>query len=333
MNDALIEKLRKVMALTTSPSEGEAQAATAMLARLLKQHNLDVADLEKAGQAKPGVEETKIDLGKSAWAWKIQLAKILADHFFCIALERNKNPVFVGRPDNVASLQMLYTWLIGQVQEIARTERRTHHQTTGEHVDPLRWQLHFGLGAVGRLGERLAERRTAEASKAGTALVVSHATETSDYLEKRYGFRTDGRKTAKEQAEEVRRNQSMARWRQEDAARDALKARCEAAGDMEPYYTANPWMRPAAPKTEAEIRAEAKADAKRAKENDAWVRRERAKRERAAETEWRRSQSPEAHRRRAQAEQASDAGERAAERVNLEPFIECENPNTKEIDA
>ena len=45
-NEALMSKLRKVLALKKGGSEGEAAAAAATLARLLQKHNLDIADLE-----------------------------------------------------------------------------------------------------------------------------------------------------------------------------------------------------------------------------------------------------------------------------------------------
>lgn len=329
MNTTIIEKLRKVLALTTSPSEGEAAAASKMLARLLAQHNLEIADLEAKGQTKQGVVEDKtIDLGKAAWAWKLQLANGLAAHFFCAVLTSNfdKNPRFVGRPDNVESLKMLYTWLIGQVQEISRTERRAHAERTGEHVDPLRWQLHFGVGVVGRLLERLEERRQQEATKAGTALVLARDTELSDFLEERYGYRTDGRKTKEEEEADRTRGERMAKWKAEDERLDQLKRDCEAAGDMEPYYAERPWERPL---TEEQKKERDRANAKYVKECERRDKREQAARDRAAEREWARSQRPEEKRKRRQQAEAHQTGEMAADKINLEPFIECDDNDTK----
>lgn len=314
MDNRIVEKLQKVLALTKPSDEGEAQAAAAMLARLLAQHNLEIADLEKKGQAAPGVEEKDVDLGKAAWQWKQNLADRLAEHYFCISLRRGKNPVFVGRPDNVEALKMLFAWLVEQVAGIAREERRVHAAKTGEHVDPLRWNLHFGLGAVERLGERLDERRKKEQSTAGTALVVSHETEANDYLEKKYGWRQDGRRTKKQQEEADRSNALLAEL-------DALKA-----SDIEAYYKRCPWDRPLTDEETAKREAES---AKRRAEDDKRWKRQRARDEARREREWMKQQTPEGRRKRLQQEQADEAGRAAGDRVNLEPFIEKDEDNIK----
>lgn len=325
MDAKLIEKLRKVQALTSSPDEGEAAAAANMLRRLLVEHNLEISDLEARGEAaRPGVEERERDEGAALFRWKRDLASGLAPHYFCAPLVRdlggNRGSLtFVGRPDNVDALLMLYGWLVDQVKEIARKERRAHQERTGEHVDPLRWQLHFGLGAVQRLVDRVEERarRQAEESAKCTALVVSHATEVSDYLEKEYGFRADGQPTAKEREERAARDAQIARWRAETAEWEALRER-----DPEAAYKLRPWERPAPELTEAEkaerAKREAKDRARRAKEDAAWRRRQ----QRRDEAEARRERSPEARRRREQARRAEGAGYSAADRINLEPFIE-----------
>jgi hypothetical protein len=321
----LLARLQKVLALTTSPEEGEAAAAAAMLARMLKEHNLSVADLEAKGQAKPGVTKGGLDLGAAKWRWKVQLAQALAKHFYCVALDAQGETstrggvVFVGRPDNVESLSMLYAWLVDQVKEISAKERRAHAEKTGDHVDPLRWQLHFGEGAVERLAERLEERaRKAAAEYAGsTALAVSHATEVSDYLEREHGFRADGQPTAKEKAEREARKAEIAKWKADDEAWQALLR-----SDPEAAYRARPWMRPAKPLTPEE---QAKKDAREAKEAKRRARQENAYRraqERRYEREAARARSPEERRKRAQARLAGDAGHAAGDRVNLEPLLE-----------
>lgn len=123
---AFIDKLQKVLALTKSPNEFEAQAAADILAKLLKAHNLDMADLEARGtEAAPGVEERGHDLGKAAFQWKLDLARYIANFYYCEAIVfADKSLVFIGRPDNVQSLQMLYGWLIDQIKRIATEERK-----------------------------------------------------------------------------------------------------------------------------------------------------------------------------------------------------------------
>lgn len=311
--ETLHETIRKVLALTTSSEEGEAAAAAAHLQRLLEKHNLSIADLEQKGAAKPGVRESGHDLGKAAFRWKLDLADGIAEHYYCAPLVdySRKTVAFVGRPDNVDTLKALYTWLIEQVKQVAAIERRTHQDATGEHVDPLRWQVNFGLGAASRLVSRLrnlrAERARDEAAAAGNALVVSHASEVSDWLEQHYGYRLDGQPTARER-----------RWEEERAARQALKDT-----DPEAYYRVYPWERP---ETEEQQKESARIAAQEQKRLD----RNRARREARAEERGyygrRRSVSPEKRRHEDEAYNARVAGRTAAERINLEPFLNGRKP-------
>jgi len=198
---------------------------------------------------------------------------------------------------------MLYKWLIDQIARIANEERHAHAHKTGEHVDPLRWQVHFGVGAVERLAERLAEKRRRQSDAAGTALAIHHGCEVSDYLEARYGYRRDGRETKRER--ERREKQE----KREQEMQDLLRR------DPEAYYRHRPWERP---KTEEQKVEAEKASAKYWAKWEAKERRNAARRRGRA---WR-PESDEARSKRLQGEAATDAGRVGADRINLEPFID-----------
>jgi hypothetical protein len=199
MDADLRTRLEKMLALTkNNPNEYEAAQAMDMLQRLLIKHNLDIAELETRGNKAPQIGKKAHDLGKAAWKWKMDLAETIANHYFCYPIiDRHYKTVnFVGRPDNVESLEILYKWLIDQIVVISREARRDHLRDTGEHIDPLRWQLAFGVGVVERLTTRLREivDRRVQDNKMH-ALVLHHQTEISDYLEETMGYRIDGQPT------------------------------------------------------------------------------------------------------------------------------------------
>lgn len=314
MDERIIEKLRKVLALTLSPMEGEAAAAAYKLEELLTSHNLSMADLEMKGKVgKPSVQENDHDLGKAAFTWKLNLAEGIAEFYYChpIVDRTAKTVVFIGRKDNVEGLKMLYGWLIDQIKRISNEERKSHMQNTGEHIDPLRWQVNFGIGAVSRLKERLKEKaqRDREASQAIMALVVHHETEISDYLEKKYGYRTDGKKTEEQKRWDKEREERLVK-------RTELKEK-----DPEAYYELYPWERP-------------ETDEEREKRNKKY-RKEEEKRQRARERYYEkngrrssyRAYSAEELRKMEQGKQSKQAGYKAGNKINLEPFVE--NKSTK----
>lgn len=313
--ERLHDRLAKLLSLTKSGSEAEAQAAATRLQELLTEHNLSVADLERRGQAAPGVREDRHDLGKAAFGWKLDLAEGIASFYYCVPLvdRKAKTVAFVGRPDNVEGLQMLYAWIIEQVKDIARQARRDHFDQTGEHIDPLRWQVNFGEGAVWRLVERMEEMkarqvedipRNAEGDIVGLAL--HHATEASDYLEVKYGYRRDGKRTKREQ-------ESIERYQAREAEREELKARCEAAGDMEPYYKLHSWDRPDTPEEEEARRIRNEKYIADLRKKDARnARRRTGGGGREAAIDWDKED---------QQSTAREAGRIGADKVNIQPFI------------
>lgn len=327
MDAKLVDKLRKVLALTASPNEHEATLAAETLQRLLTEHNLSMADLEGRGAAHAAkVMEHEHDLGKAAFKWKLDLATTIAEHYFCIGLVTTDKKVrFVGRPDNVESLTMLYEWLIRQIANVSRAERETHRILTGEHVDPLRWQVNFGLGVVQRLGTRLYEIRewrerggASQAEANTTALVVRLVDEANDYMEEKYGRRLDGKPTKRER-------EWTEKWHKANTARNAFKATCEAAGDMEPYYAAYPHERP----EQLTTAQQAKRDRDARKANEKWERKWEREQERARERE--RNKSPEEKRKDAQANKAKRAGRESADKINLQPFLTGEKPKKGDL--
>lgn len=301
LDKKLLDKLQKVLALTGSCVETEAQAAAGCLARLLVLHNLDIADLERRGAVEvPKVSESKHNLGKAAFKWKLKLAEEIAEHYFCYALidHKIKHVSFVGRPDNVDSLRMLYDWLINQVRDIASVERCRYIAENNEHIDPLRWQVGFGEGAAIRFGERLREQRQRESTEAGTALVISHTTEISDFLETQYGYRTDGRSTKMQQEYEER-------WNARKERLDELRRT-----DPEAYFRECPWNRPLS--TEEEV--------KQGKERARLAKREEYNAKRRKGYQWK-DETSEEWAKRQQRQIAESSGYQAADRVNLTPFL------------
>jgi hypothetical protein len=325
MDTKLLDKLRKVLALAKSGVEGEAQNAAAILAELLTKHNLSMADLEKKGAHAPSVAEKGHDLGKAAFTWKMDLAEAVAEFYYCHPLvdRRSKTVAFIGRPDNVESLTMLYAWIIEQIRQIASEERKKHQTETGEHIDPLRWQVNFGIGAVERLRSRLEDKKAEDAEAMArnaegdvVALALHHETENQDYMEQKYGFRTDGKETARE------------RKNREDYEKQEKQKADWLARDPEAYYKRYPYERPLTPAQEAEQQAE------RDREQAEWDRRER-RNEKARERRANQrgyygrpsSYNPERERQEEQAHTSKQAGRKAAERINLEPFLNGHVPN------
>jgi hypothetical protein len=314
----LHDRLRKLLVMSKeAATEAEAQQAASLLQKFLTEHNLDVAQLEAKGAAAPHVHEAAHDLGKAAFKWKLDLAEYIAEHYYCAGIvdRKAKTVAFVGRPDNVQSLQMLYAWIIDQIKRIANDERHIWMAEHSEHMDPLRWQVNFGEGAATRLAVRLADMKDKQAADLArnadgdvVGLALHHAAEVSDYLEQNYGYRTDGRMTK----EELAREERWAEYQRKQAAAEAAREELLRTDPAE-YYRQYPWAHPD---------AVAKREAQAAKERAAEVKREARNAKRRGRGMGREERdNPARERQESQAWQARVAGRRAADRVNLQPFL------------
>jgi hypothetical protein len=320
-DDNIVTKLRNVLErVKRGSTEGEVQAATNVLQTLLTKYNLEIADLERStGKtvAKVGKGDHAWDNPKAVWKWKLDLAEHVAEHFFCYPIvERYRKPprvLFVGRPDNVESLRMLYAWLQKQIHALGTEERRGYMERTGEHIDPLRWQLSFGEGCAARVGERLREAAQSRSSSE-TALVVSHKSEISDYLESIGKGRIDGRRTQWEIDYAAKRDERQKK-------KDESYNRAVNSGDWTKHYEEYPED---VPKSEADKKAE---EARMEKLRKKWRRQEAA----AEAREERMRDDPEYRKRIQQKNTAVIHGVAAGEKVNLTPFLNGHVDDKKKV--
>lgn len=307
MDEKLIAKLLQIKGIMeTSHHEGEVANAAAMLEKLLTEHNLSIGELERRGsKTAPKVEEHGYDLGKAAFQWKLNLAQVLAGHYFCHGIVfSDKTVAFIGRPDNVEALKMLYGWVIEQIKVISREQRAVWMAERDEHVDPLRWQVNFGLGAVDKIRSMLAEIKRQQAADVETqALVLHHDAEISDYTEQKYGFRTDGKRTAEQQRAKDEQEARIQRWEEEEKKLKEWEER-----DPEGFYAAHPERHPDAIKAREE---------KAREEYAAWEKKEEKNAKRRT---GRRGARIDYHK-MDQADAARYAGRAAAGKINLQPFL------------
>jgi hypothetical protein len=82
----IVDKVKKLLALSKSSNPNEAAAAAARAAELMFEHKIEAADLEITGGAKRPVEAvTEATLSNGDWRefWKGQLAEAVARSMSC----------------------------------------------------------------------------------------------------------------------------------------------------------------------------------------------------------------------------------------------------------
>lgn len=122
--EKVIEKVRKLRALSTSSNEHEAAAAAAAAARLIQEHRLAEAALEQHVEQGARVDRDPLDtFGARVPSWKMRLSNGLAKLHGCICfsggLGENRASFLVGDPGDVLLVRDLYAWLVGEVVRLS----------------------------------------------------------------------------------------------------------------------------------------------------------------------------------------------------------------------
>ena len=195
---AVMERITKLLALSTSSNEHEAAAAAAKAQELMFRHNLSVAQLQ-AGQtgSRDDYVTRVVELG-ALNSWRRSLIHVLAEHNFCKAVAFVGTPrvAIVGEPHNIALVEQLYAYLLRELLRLAdagwlRAKRRARDTAR-------QWKHGFQHGAVAAIAERLAEQRQQDEteSEASQALVVMKDADVTEALDRHYPNATADRRRA-----------------------------------------------------------------------------------------------------------------------------------------
>jgi hypothetical protein len=175
--ERIVERIRKLLALSASTNPNEAALAADKAVELAQRYNLDLAQIDGVA-ADPYVERSVEVGGAAQWRWLLMSAVARAN--FCRALRRREqgrmiSSMFViGEPHNVAVCEFLFGYLAREIERLAGRGWRRARLVYGDHVEVRSWKNDFRRGAVASIDERLKERtdRFAETSSKAEALVL-----------------------------------------------------------------------------------------------------------------------------------------------------------------
>ena len=147
----LIEKIKKLLALSVSSNENEAAIAAQKAQELLVLHNLEISDLSDSDNE---ILEVDIEESGKIYDWKLTLSHGVAIANSCKSLKWNYRGkgaklVFYGNKTNTMICQHLYEYLVGAIQNSSKEHK-------GKGTSYLN---SFKVGCANRLAHRLIEKR------------------------------------------------------------------------------------------------------------------------------------------------------------------------------
>lgn len=179
VDQRVLERMDKILALKKrAGTEGEMLAAAGMLQKLMEEHNLTLAEVERAGSAGSAVREKAAAAG-GMYEYQRRLWRAVGELNFCAyrrggewITKRGKRRwrsqhLFVGRRVNVAATLAMGSYLQAAADRLCRERleaRMLAHDGSALTVNPQSqffstWAVAFREGVADRLIEKLQDRR------------------------------------------------------------------------------------------------------------------------------------------------------------------------------
>lgn len=340
VNNSVISRIRKLMALTAArgATEAEAALATEHVQRLLAEYNLSAAHIEASGgssdldgkRSKEGVAR------KQVYKWQRDLMQSIAKLNYCWCEQRwerrGKQSIFdgydlIGRVVNVASTVAMFDYLLQTIERLAREEvadpalyfTRYAHSYKEGCSDRLVERLTIKREAMVEEGnrqrrEREASARHPSAATGSTALVLADIILNEDDLNNDHRHGWEPGTTARERAERD------ARYIKANADREAKQVALVAQG-VSPevaYFLACGYDRTAAERLANPERETIKPETK------AQRARRKAKEERADDRYWDRERARSDREAKRLDQGAYRKGKKAGDGVGLDPQVKSD---------
>lgn len=187
--ERVIEKVRKLLALSNSSNEHEAALAAAHAQRLLAEHNLAMSELEVKEE---GAGEVVIEVARTVPKWLSSLFATVANGFDCFPIVTTTQSAsrlrFIGVGEDPAVAACTLQFLIQELRRLATVYLRSFEAAAGKlpAVERQRVRNSYLLGGVQGVRQALAAQK-AQTPTTSTALVPVKDALIRQYREEQIG--------------------------------------------------------------------------------------------------------------------------------------------------
>ena len=129
MDNKIVDKIRKLLALSESSNEHEAKLAMLKAQELLAKHKMTLKDVENADKVEVKRHYTDVTFTKAKW--KGRLASIIADNFGCYVFYSTRNThriVFLGKEEDVLVCEIVLSYAIDCIDSSVARLRREYYK-------------------------------------------------------------------------------------------------------------------------------------------------------------------------------------------------------------
>jgi hypothetical protein len=169
----IVDRVKKLLALSTSANPHEAALAAAKAQEILFRHNLSMAMVEAELADGKTSDYVKDRFDSGGWMdWRRRLLAAVARNNFCrgVSYQGTRDVGIVGEPHNVIVVKHLYSFLVAELIRLADLEANAQPELPAD--DARAWKRSFYQGAVRTIAQRLAEQRQRDVASDQRAMAL-----------------------------------------------------------------------------------------------------------------------------------------------------------------
>ena len=167
-DQTIIDKIRKLLALSTSSNVNEASLAWAKAQKLLLDYNLSMDQINTERGTKRNYVREDVHMGNRS-VWRATAAYTVCRHNLCdlVRISGTDKVAIIGEKHNIELCRLMIETIIEQLQTLASNA----YKLSGSRMHAITWKDAFYMGAIQTIDERLKQERAA-ASNSIRALIV-----------------------------------------------------------------------------------------------------------------------------------------------------------------
>jgi hypothetical protein len=161
MDTKIIEKIKKLLALSESSNENEAKVAMLKAQELLAKHKLSMKEVKGFKIYNSAIKEKKSSVSFTKAKWKATLSRLIADNFGCYRYFKSKGTntiAFFGREEDIIVCNIVLEYAVDCIHSVVKRLRyqylKNGYSTKGLEND-------YALGFIAGLNEKFEEQKKA----------------------------------------------------------------------------------------------------------------------------------------------------------------------------
>jgi len=161
MDEKLVKKIQKLLALSESSNEHEAQSAMLKAQELLIKHKLSLKEVKEFKTYNDSIKEKKTKISFKKAKWKAELASLVGDNFGCYVFFKTRYShtiTFFGKEEDIIVCNIMLEYAVDCINNAVKKLR---YQYLKEGYSTKGIENDYAMGFINGLSEKFEEQKQA----------------------------------------------------------------------------------------------------------------------------------------------------------------------------